>query len=255
MSETHLFLLQGKKSLISVLCVDDDPEILDLFAMYLEKSGTIRVTRELSAKKALDLLKQGHFDAVVSDFRMPEMDGITFLKHIRALSKNLPFFLFTGKGDEDVAMDAMNLGANFYTKKGGSPREKFRDLEERILSAVHLVDLEDSLKKRITLFGRINEASPLAIAVFDEKHHCTYANGQFHAAFQDRDTIIGMPIRDFFPEVPQSEELLGEWVREKGEKGFNRPGDSDRIRWMFRRILDPGENPLLVIYGFPGSMS
>ncbi len=230
----------------SVLCVDDDPEILDLYVMYLERSKKIRVIKEKSAKKALDLLKEHLVDAVISDYRMPEMDGITFLKQVRIFSRNLPFFLFTGKGDEDVAMDAMNLGANFYIKKGGAPRETFRDLEDRILSAIHLVSDEEALKKKIALFDRMNEASPLAIAAFDDHLKCVYANGKFLKAFGNRHKILGTRVQDLFPYTPKERDSFMQWIREECILPIEH---TESIRWIFRCVCTPEEDLFIATYG------
>ena len=67
---------------------------------------------------------------------MPEMDGITFLKYIKSRYNLLPFILFTGKGREEVAIDAINNGADFYVQKGGDPKVPVCRVEHKIRLAV-----------------------------------------------------------------------------------------------------------------------
>ena len=59
---------------------------------------------------------------------MPGMDGIKFLKAVRAQYPVLPFIIFTGRGREEVAMEALNCGADRYIQKGGDPKSQFTEL-------------------------------------------------------------------------------------------------------------------------------
>ena len=68
---------------------------------------------------------------------MPGMDGIAFLKTVRASGNTIPFILFTGRGREEVAIQALNEGADFYLQKGGEPISQFTELEHQIRLAVN----------------------------------------------------------------------------------------------------------------------
>jgi len=76
------------------------------------------------------------YDAIVSDYQMPEMDGIEFLKTVRGSGSDMPFIIFTGKGREDVVIEAINNGADFYLQKGGNPKAQFAELSHKIKHAV-----------------------------------------------------------------------------------------------------------------------
>ncbi|MCX6689166.1 MAG: response regulator, partial [Methanoregula sp.] len=80
---------------IRVLCVDDDPLLLEVGTKFLEKSGDFTVTTATSASDAIRLLEQETFDTIVSDYQMPEMDGIQFLVEVRTKFGEIPFILFT----------------------------------------------------------------------------------------------------------------------------------------------------------------
>lgn len=77
---------------------------------------------------------------------MPEMDGLEFLKEVRKTWHTLPFILFTGKGREDVVIDALNNGADFYLQKGGEPRSQFAELEYKVRLATERVKVSEELR-------------------------------------------------------------------------------------------------------------
>lgn len=120
----------------SVLYVDDEPCLLELTKAYLEIGGEFRVTTSSKPAEVPGLIGAGSFDAVVSDYLMPRMDGITLLKKIRASGNSIPFIIFTGRGREDVVIEALNNGADFYLQKGGDPESQFTELCFKIRSAV-----------------------------------------------------------------------------------------------------------------------
>ena len=78
--------------------------------------------------EALKKLSSEHYDIVVSDYGMPQKDGLQFLKELRESKDEIPFILFTGKGREDVAIQALNLGADGYHHKQGSPETVYGEL-------------------------------------------------------------------------------------------------------------------------------
>ncbi len=123
-------------SVIRVLYVDDEPDLLDICRMILEKTGDFSVATVDSAHAALDLLGQEQFDAIISDYQMPVMDGIQFLIEVRTKLGRVPFILFTGKGREEVVIEAINNGVDFYLQKGGESQSQFAELAHKVRQAV-----------------------------------------------------------------------------------------------------------------------
>jgi len=122
--------------MISVLLVDDEPVILDIARTFLERNGEFSITTVLSAEEGLAMLKERGFDAVVSDYEMPVMNGLGFLRAIREGGNRIPFIIFTGRGREDVVIEALNAGADYYIQKGGDPRAQFTELAYKIRESI-----------------------------------------------------------------------------------------------------------------------
>lgn len=106
--------------MVTILYVDDDPLLRDLTRRYLEREDDVFVDLAKDANVGLQMSSERTYDVIVSDFEMPKMDGISFLKEIRSSGNSIPFILFTGRGREDVAMSALNNGADFYLQKGSN---------------------------------------------------------------------------------------------------------------------------------------
>jgi CheY-like chemotaxis protein len=147
--------------MISVLYVDDEPLLLDIGKLFLERSGTFRVDIQGSAPAALEILKTRSYDAIVSDYQMPEMDGIAFLKTVRRTDPALPFIIFTGRGREEVVIEALNSGADHYLQKGGEPRSQFAELGHIITRSVERRRANETilhLNRLYAVVSRINRA-------------------------------------------------------------------------------------------------
>ena len=69
---------------LRVLYVDDEPGLLSIGKLFLEREGAFAVDTVTSAVAALEQLEREQYDAIISDYQMPEMDGITFLKQLKA---------------------------------------------------------------------------------------------------------------------------------------------------------------------------
>lgn len=120
---------------LNLLYVDDEPLLLDLTKTFLEREGDFFVDTVVSAEQALKKITTGSYDAIISDYEMPDMNGIDLLKNVRKQGIETPFLIFTGKGREDVVIDAINNGADFYIQKGGKPKAQFAELTHKIRQA------------------------------------------------------------------------------------------------------------------------
>ncbi len=132
---------------ISILFVDDESDLLNLGQLYLAETGEFIVTTVSNADDAILLLKEKTFDAIVSDYYMPKMDGIGLLTHLKEQGDTTPFIVFTGKGREEVVIEALNRGADFYMQKTGDPKSEFAELASKIRYAVSRRRSEKELEK------------------------------------------------------------------------------------------------------------
>ncbi|MEN6609930.1 MAG: PAS domain S-box protein [Methanoregulaceae archaeon] len=174
--------------MVSVLFVDDEQDLTEVAQLFLEESGIINLTIEHSPKKALDLFRTTSFDVIVSDYQMPGMTGIEFLKEVRSRG-NTPFILFTGRGREEVVIEALNLGADFYLQKGGESNSLFRELEHKILRAEERRRALDALiDSEQRLFDIINFLPDATFAV--DKNRNVIA---WNKAIEE---MTGIPARD-----------------------------------------------------------
>ena len=130
-----------REGTIELLLVDDDPHDLEMAELFLkQQSDRFSTTSVSSAAGGLDVLEEGTdgdpgVDCIVSDYQMPGMDGIEFLKEVRDRYPELPFILYTGQGSEEVAKRAILDDVTDYVEKDVG-LEQYEILAERVLQAV-----------------------------------------------------------------------------------------------------------------------
>ena len=146
-------------SQLSVILVDAEPSFAEMAKGVLERLGQARVTTVASAQEAMTMMVDVPFDAVVSAYQMPDMNGIDFLKALRGRGNDVPFIMLTGKGSEDVAILALNEGADYYLKKGGESQEVFADLAHKIRRSIERREAERDLKESENRLRRAEEVS------------------------------------------------------------------------------------------------
>lgn len=154
---------------ISVLYVDDEADLLFIGKAFLERVGGFRVDTKTSALEALNSSQIRTYDAVVSDFQMPEMDGIAFLKAFRKDFGDVPFILFTGRGREEVIIESINNGADFYLQKGGNPQTQFAELSHKIKQAVRRRQAEIALIESESRLRSFFETTSESVSLMDEE--------------------------------------------------------------------------------------
>ncbi|OLS27294.1 MAG: Response regulator SaeR [Candidatus Heimdallarchaeota archaeon LC_3] len=121
---------------IRILHVDDEEFFLEasntlLKKDYLHKFNIDMITFR-SVKPALELLKREDVDVIISDYQMPDVDGLEFLSILREANNNTPFIILTGRGREEVVIKALNLGADYYIQKGLDINLLFTELSHYI---------------------------------------------------------------------------------------------------------------------------
>ncbi|HWQ68168.1 MAG TPA: PAS domain S-box protein [Methanospirillum sp.] len=154
---------------MSILYVDDEPDLLVLGKLFLERTKNFIVDTSTFAQEALKSSLIPSYDAIVSDYQMPEMDGIAFLRAVREQYGDIPFILFTGRGREEVVIEAINNGADFYLQKGGEPKAQFAELSHKIKQAVRRKQAESAVFSSEARLRSFIETSSEAVSLIDEE--------------------------------------------------------------------------------------
>ncbi|MFW6142507.1 MAG: PAS domain S-box protein, partial [Candidatus Saliniplasma sp.] len=207
---------------IKILFVDDEPGILDQAKIFLEREDErFDIITSNSASQALKLLDKQGFDVIVSDYQMPDIDGLEFLEEIRNVrGDDIPFIMFTGRGREEVAMRALNLGADRYMQKGGDPKSQYGVLAQAIAQESMHYRTETSLKKKNELLTQIFERSEEGFYIRDISGKLTFVNESFadiHGYSQDE--LIDKESRSFLTDESKKQveklgidDLVDRWV-------------------------------------------
>jgi PAS domain S-box-containing protein len=208
-------------AMITILYVDDEPPLLEIAKEFLESDGDVEVETSSSAMDALVRIEIRHFDAIISDYQMPEVDGIKFLKTLRMQGRTTPFILFTGKGREDVAIEALNNGADFYLQKGGNPKAQFTELLNMIRRSIEQRQSAERLKESEEIYEKLFKDNVEAMVLVDPK---TGAIADVNTAATNffgysREEMLRMNIADTYPgHDKRALEQFGQKEVEKGAK-------------------------------------
>lgn len=150
---------------IRVLHVDDDQLFLETSKeLLLELAKDVSIDTASNVDEALKKINTQKYDAIVSDYDMPVKNGLDFIKHLKENNITTPFILFTGKGREDVAIEALNLGVDHYLNKQGDPETVYKELA----ACIHALNEKTKATKfLIEHKGLPIESMPAAIAIID----------------------------------------------------------------------------------------
>ena len=194
---------------IQVLYVDDEIPHLMLAQEYLGHSGKVELTCVSSGREAIEALGKSPFQVIVSDYQMQDMDGVALLKYIRKNYGSIPFLLFTGKGKEEVVIEALNHGADYYIRKGSDPVEQFSILEQRIIQVADRQNVQDELAAREKLYHSVLTVQTELLVDFLPDLTIIRSNEAFSSLYGGAPTdMIGRKFLSDLSEIDQ-EELRG----------------------------------------------
>lgn len=144
---------------IRVLFIDDNQDLCNLFQLFLESDSGFQVHTCTSALDGLLFLADNAVDAIISDYAMPEMDGILFLKEVKKKYPEIPFIILTGEDSKETAIEALNSGADFYQNKGEELDIQTRDIGNKIRLLVSQRSARDAVRRKDAILEAISYAA------------------------------------------------------------------------------------------------
>ncbi|NHN64250.1 response regulator [Haloarcula sp. JP-Z28] len=158
-----------------LLHVDDDSAFANLTSTCLEREQDLfDVITATSASDGMDCLDAEDIDCIISDYDMPEMDGLEFLAEVRTHYPDTPFILFTGKGSEEIASEAIAAGVTDYLQKGSGTKQ-YALLANRILNAIDRCRANQQVARGFKAMETAREG----ISLLDEDGYFLYVNDAF----------------------------------------------------------------------------
>jgi PAS domain S-box-containing protein len=172
---------------IDVLLVDDDAAMAGMTAEFLDRElADATITTLTDPTAVVPALSEGEYDCIVSDFDMPEVDGLELLERVRGMDLEIPFLLFTGKGSEEIASRAISAGVDEYLQKGGP--EKYAVLANNVENLVEKHWAEQQVRQGFLAIDSAEEG----IGIIDEVGVYQYVNEAYAAVYErDREELIG----------------------------------------------------------------
>ncbi len=234
---------------IKTLVVDDEPTLLDLTKIFLEGHQDIEVVVASSAHEALSRIGLEEIDVVVSDYQMPSMSGLQLLKAMKDRNCDLPFILFTGKGRESVAVDALNLGASYYLQKGGDPKAQFTELANMIRRSDESRRAKRLLTESENRFRNLVQNSSDFITILDKNGIVVYSSSSIERILgYDENYLVGKnPLEIIHPDDHGN--VLNEMrlVRENSQDGVPTEFRIKKIDGQYIPVEAVGRN----MFGIP----
>jgi two-component system response regulator FixJ len=179
MVSTSNTTLQNISQPIQLALIDDDAAVLDALGLYFARHE-VGTTCFASVEAFLTALEEARFDCIVSDVRMPGISGVDLVQQLKARGATAPIILITGRGDIDMAVSAIKLGAFDFIEK---PFDEYRLLtsirnavEIGRQKATDLAELEKLQSRFGLLSARQRQVMELAVAGYSNKEIGTMLN-------------------------------------------------------------------------------
>ena len=119
-----------------VLLIDDDARLRQVLARLLRSSTLgVEVHEAADGEEALAALPTLHADLIITDCQMPRMDGIAFVRQLRARGDQTPVIMLSGQGDPHLIVTAIKAGVNNYLPKPINPEVLFEKIEQTLGAA------------------------------------------------------------------------------------------------------------------------
>ena len=142
-----------------LLVVDDEANIVDYLKQLLEDEGYPTLSA-CSGQEALNIIKHESINILITDIRMPKMDGIELINKVSRIEKNIQAIVLTGHGDIDTAIEIMKTGALNYLRKPIN----FEELLVTIEKGLAIIELREKLKNKTDKLTQSNKKLKKALS-------------------------------------------------------------------------------------------
>ncbi|MHA2365738.1 MAG: PAS domain S-box protein [Candidatus Hodarchaeales archaeon] len=156
---------------ISVLHIDDDSTFLEITKYHLSKRiPDLKYFPTDVSNKALEIANEKNVDVIISDYAMPELNGMELLDQVRQKTSEkqsiIPFIILTGKSREEIVIQSLNLGADYYLQKGTDLDALYSQLESFIIKSVERKRIEE---ERIRLVAMAEQSQDFISVISPER--------------------------------------------------------------------------------------
>lgn len=224
---------------ISVLHVDDDPDVCRLVAAFLERHDErLNVTTMTDPTAVLDRLETEAFDCIVSDYDMPDRNGLELLEDVEGGTPELPFILFTGKGSEEIAARAIRAGVTDYIQKEG--HEKYTVLANRVTHAAEQYQAERDARRTRRRLDEITEKTNDLLWMYSGNwEELLFVNSVYEELYGQSPERLREDPTAFLDCVESADRESVEAFMERVSSGHSADieyrvrGDGGRMRWVW----------------------
>ena len=185
---------------IRVLLVDDDEGFIELASRFLECDLIESVEGVLCGADALRRLDEDHYDIILCDYLMPEMDGIQLLERVRSRGFDIPFVLMTGRARDELSIDPLQAGVDLHVRKGGDIKEQFSELVPVLWNLARCARWKSHLAQERDMYRQIVDLADEGIWSVDADHRITFANPRMASMMGcSVDDMLGKTFSDLVP--------------------------------------------------------
>ena len=197
----------GKTIVIHILLVDDEPCSLEISKRILLTKDNFVIETASCVEEAFKKIKTQTYDVIISDYEMPQKNGLQFLEELRLQKKEIPFILFTGKGRDEISIKALNLGVDGYIEKHGDPETIYEELKHKIIQLTNQYRIKKEHTLLVDQYKQFFSNVPSAVVIYEvigDGEDFIFKDFNFAAERIERISkanVIGKRVTDVFPGV------------------------------------------------------
>ncbi len=213
-----------------ILLADDNADMRDYVTRLLSPRWSVQAVA--NGREALEALRQGAYDLVITDVMMPEVDGFGLLAGLRAddTTRDVPVLMLSARAGEEMRLEGLQAGADEYLVKPFSARELTARVETLLLRAS--MRAVENLQRR--QLADIFHQAPAAIAILRGPDHVYELTNPAYMELIGHRNVVGKPVREALPE------LAGQGIYERLDTVFatGQPHVGKALRLMVTRRRD-----------------